>query len=67
VELPPLQIVLGAALAVTVKALPTVTVTEAVELQPPFATVTVYVVVTVGLATGLAIVVLLNPVAGLHE
>jgi len=45
----------------------TVTTTASVEVQVPFATVTVYVVVDAGLATGLAIAALLNPVLGLHE
>ena len=45
----------------------TVTTIEAVSVQPDaFDTVTVYVVVMVGLATGFAIVVELNPVAGVH-
>ena len=40
------------------------TVTLAVLEQVPLDTVTVYVVVIVGVATGFEIVVLLNPVAG---
>ena len=42
----------------------TVTVTEAVAEHDPFPTVTVYVVVEVGLAVGFAMLVALNPVAG---
>ena len=42
----------------------TVTVTIAVDEHPAFVTVTVYVVVTVGFATGFAITLLLNPVPG---
>ena len=45
----------------------TVMVTAAVDEQLPLLAVTVYVVVDVGLATGLAIVALLNPVEGDHE
>ena len=46
---------------------PTEISTASVLLHPPTVTVTVYVVVTVGDATGFAIVALLNPVAGDHE
>ena len=45
----------------------TVTVMASVPEQVLFDTVTVYVVVTVGDATGLDIVELLNPVDGDHE
>src|SRR5262245_48352313 len=46
----------------------TVTVEVALFVQPlALVTVTVYVVVDVGLAVGLLIPALLNPVAGVHE
>lgn len=45
----------------------TVTVTSAVPAAHPPVVVTVYVVVVAGDATGLAQVVQLNPLAGLHE
>ena len=45
----------------------TVMVTVRVPLQLPVAPVTVYVVVTDGLAIGLATLGSLNPVAGNHE
>jgi len=44
----------------------TVTVTTSVAEHPLLVTVTVYVVVTAGLATGFAIVVELNPAAGVQ-
>jgi len=54
---PPAQIVAGDAVAVTVMAEPTETVTEAVREQPPeFVPVTEYVVVQVGLTVMLAVV-----------
>jgi hypothetical protein len=60
----------GDALAETEIPLPelTVTCTVATSVHPPaLPTVTVYVVVTVGLAVVLAVVVLLSPVAGDQE
>jgi hypothetical protein len=45
----------------------TVTVSEAVPEHPLVTPVTIYVVVTGGLATGLAMVELLSPVPGAHE
>jgi hypothetical protein len=64
--LPPVQIVVFG-LADTVGLLLTVTVTEAVLTQPAaLVPVSVYVVVIVGLATGLVQVVQDNPVAGDH-
>jgi hypothetical protein len=65
VVLPPLQIVTFDP-AVTVGGALTVTVTLALEEHPALVTVTVYVVVTVGLADGLETVVLLKPVEGLQ-
>jgi hypothetical protein len=61
--LPPKQIV-AEPLAVTVGKGVTVTVTAAVFEHPRDVPVTVYVLVTVGVATGVALVVLLNPVEG---
>jgi hypothetical protein len=65
-KLLPEQIVLAVGLTVVTWAGLTFTVTTVVEVQPPVVPVTVYVVVTVGLATGLAILVALSPVAGLQ-
>jgi hypothetical protein len=65
VVLPPLHIVTFEP-AVTVGGGLTVTVTLALEEHPALVTVTVYVVVVVGLAEGLETVVLLNPVDGLQ-
>jgi hypothetical protein len=53
--------------ALTIGAALTVTVTSSVPEQPlPFDTVTTYVVVNIGLASGLAMFGLFNPVAGLQ-
>jgi hypothetical protein len=57
----------GVALAFTVGAVSTVTVTVDVELQPDVVPVTVYVVVVAGVAVTLAPVVALRPVAGDQE
>ena len=66
--LPPWQAVGGLAVTVTLGKGRTVSVSVDVFVQP-FASivVTVYVVVVVGKAVGFAEVVLLNPVAGVHE
>ena len=52
--------------ALTELPLNTVTVTMSIAVHEPFVAVNVYVVVAVGVATGLAIVVELNPVGGVH-
>jgi hypothetical protein len=64
---PPAQIVAALALIVANGWFTTFTVTVSVSTQPfAFVPVTVYVVVTVGLATTLAVFVAANPVDGLH-
>src|SRR6218665_2049527 len=64
VVLPPAQMVTsGPAFATSAS---TVTVTASVPEHPPLEAVTVYVVVAVGVATGLAMLALLNPVVGNH-
>ena len=63
----PLQIVLSAAVAVTVTPGLTVSVTVVIPVQPLLVPVILYVVVAFGNAKGLEIFDWLNPVAGFHE
>lgn len=63
VLLPAQMVTSGPASAVR---LPVVITTSSVEEQVPFDTVTVYVVVAAGVATGFAMLALLRPVEGLQ-
>jgi len=65
--LPPEHIVAEGGVTVTVGVGLTVITTDCVSLQPPLTPVTVYVVVVAGVAVTPAPVVVLRPVAGLHE
>jgi len=67
VPLPPVHMLAAAGVTVTVGVGFTVTTTVAASEQLPVVPVTVYDVVTVGLAVTLAPTVALNPVAGVHE